>query len=773
MKLDKAQPNKYFEYIKTNEDFPQAYLEEIFLIAKISSDQKIKDEAKTILNKIANQDVLKAFKNRSKFDLTSGPKARDKNLLILFKMAKVCKTLKFGKMYKLLEDDDRIYIYDGLKFKEEIPNEIGCFEGIKNITINDYHMQTLPHTIGEITDLNELEIRGYQFQALPESISKLKQLKQLRIESPKINTIPNWISECESLEEIEIGGYSSRSYANYKELPILKNLKNLKTLRLSTIDIEHIKDDFFDIPSLEELELINIINLKEIPSSISKLTNLKRLVIANCKDLCSIPSQTIELKKLDTIKISSIPCIKEIDGRILFMPTIQNLIYSNMDANINIDQIKETKIERINIKEPELLAQFFSFSHIFTNLKELDITDIKGVNQIPESVGNLKQLKKISIHRTDINTLPKSIGNLNNLEEIDFRDSLEYIPNEFSKLNKLKHIYFGSAKLEFSFESLPESIDKLTIGAKSINMKHDHNLNIRNLTLSSRDIIEPQHFSKIKGLHVLSIMNCQNLNFDYISKLDSITHLELADYKHDIGDKISKLNSLESIDIYYSNYSKKDNSKFISPELTNIKTLKHLKISGWEGKSIIDMCKSIVGLEELELSFIEYLNQTDNFNQFINIISKKESLKSLVLNHIDMNNEMVKSICRLHQLENLKIKSFEANEITDQFLEMKNLKSLSISEFQVNTIPDWIGNLTNLENLELENMYDVETLPASLTNLTKLKRLSIYGIYPNELPEELNNLQLDQLKVRSSRGHTIRKMVLDILANKNTNIIYK
>ena len=57
-------------------------------------------------------------------------------------------------------------------------------------------------------------------------------------------------------------------------------------------------------------------------------------------------------------------------------------------------------------------------------LKDLDISDNRGIKNLPSTMSQLHDLSKLDISRTGFPKLPTSIGNLNHLKEFTCRDLL-------------------------------------------------------------------------------------------------------------------------------------------------------------------------------------------------------------------------------------------------------------------------------------------------------------------------------------------------------------
>ncbi|XP_076919687.1 putative disease resistance RPP13-like protein 1 [Bidens hawaiensis] len=74
-------------------------------------------------------------------------------------------------------------------------------------------------------------------------------------------------------------------------------------------------------------------------------------------------------------------------------------------------------------------------------LRVLSLSDYK-INEVPDTIGNLKHLRYLNLSRTLITQLPENVGNLYNLQTLILFGciKLSKLPNNFSKLKNLRHM---------------------------------------------------------------------------------------------------------------------------------------------------------------------------------------------------------------------------------------------------------------------------------------------------------------------------------------------
>jgi len=93
-----------------------------------------------------------------------------------------------------------------------------------------------------------------------------------------------------------------------------------------------------------------------------------------------------------------------------------------------------------------------------TNLKKLNLFGI-NFEKIPNSIGNLKNLELLQLRQINLQELPDSISGLTNLIKFDLRqNNLKTLPNSMVNLTNLTYLDLGSNKLE----TLPDVICNLT-----------------------------------------------------------------------------------------------------------------------------------------------------------------------------------------------------------------------------------------------------------------------------------------------------------------------
>lgn len=110
--------------------------------------------------------------------------------------------------------------------------------------------------------------------------------------------------------------------------------------------------------------------------------------------------------------------------------------YANMERAENWEKVRSCFVFD-DAKKWQVNNHFFSS---FEFLIRLDLSDASlCIDVLPQQVGNLLNMKYLSLRNTNIKSLPKSIGNLVNLQTLDLKQTKVH-EVEIKKLVKLRHL---------------------------------------------------------------------------------------------------------------------------------------------------------------------------------------------------------------------------------------------------------------------------------------------------------------------------------------------
>ncbi|CAH8349775.1 unnamed protein product [Eruca vesicaria subsp. sativa] len=229
-----------------------------------------------------------------------------------------------------------------------LPEETGDLRFIKKLELrNCKSLKSLPKSIGGVDTLETLYLAGSDIEELPEEFGKLENLVLLQMNKCKnLKRLPNSFGDLKSLYHLYMEETLvvelPESFGNLSNLMTLKMLKrplfrsDTKGTREETGFV--IPNSFSNLKSLEEMDArswgitgkipdvfekltsLKILNLgnnyfHSLPSSLTKLTNLKELILYDCQELTCLPPLPCNVEKLnlaDCVSLKSVSDLSEL-----------------------------------------------------------------------------------------------------------------------------------------------------------------------------------------------------------------------------------------------------------------------------------------------------------------------------------------------------------------------------------------------------------------------------------------------------------------------------
>ena len=377
-------------------------------------------------------------------------------------------------VYKKYGNQKRILLsFDKLR---EIPSYIFNLKQIEDLSISNNELTNIPEEIGKLSHLKRLEFQSNKIKTLPNSISGLDSLSEIHFCNNMnweqvfsvlakcknfksaifwdvgLDSIPTSILLCQNIEIIDLLGNSKIDYK--KAFDILKNLKNLKEVRFSF----YTKQIPTGLGKLQQLEVLNIEHSKieTVTDELGLLTNLRELHFRYCDKLTKIPRCISNCKKINKVSLYSMRDMFDFNYSI---KSLQGLDLTYLDLSQawrlkipkEVYSFKNLKFLGLNIYETD------SIPNGIGNLTQLEEIVLSPANYkyIPTDFGNLNSLKKIDLSGlSDLNFeyLFSILINLHNLEEIDINYGEQRLPDNISKLKRIKRIIMTNYKKDFTSE---------------------------------------------------------------------------------------------------------------------------------------------------------------------------------------------------------------------------------------------------------------------------------------------------------------------------------
>ena len=454
----------------------------------------------------------------------------------------------------------------------------------------------------------KLDFSGLSLKEIPPEIAELETLTELDISGSYLKKIPAFIGKIKSLKKLSVGtNYSSvHDYERINLIlpPALGNLHNLRSLTLSH-GISEIPEWVWGLKNLEALSIYNEC-IETIPAAIAGLNKLKKLRISGGK-ITKLPDEIGKHLPLEALDLEC-PELKKLP-----------------DSFSNLTLMRYFRFARSKLTSvPDFICGWVNLISLDIQMEWTFQGPVARLKNIPNNIGNLKNLINLNLSSTYITQIPDSLGDCP-LEYLELSGNFSKIPDGFGNLSKLKILNLSSEKTI----TLPDSLGNLAA--------------LRKMEIRSPSVVIPDSFGKLAALEKISLLAGKDIILPKtLGGLSSLIELYIdAREIQTIPGSIGKCRNLKLL------YITSDKLRTLPQSICELKKLEELNLDTFNLKKLPDSFGRLAALKS------------------VNIFSG--ALTSLP-----------ESICNLKKLKTLSIDAYNVNKLPDTFKKLSYVKNPNV-----------------------------------------------------------------------------------------------
>ncbi|KAM5560048.1 putative disease resistance protein RGA3 [Rosa sericea] len=297
-------------------------------------------------------------------------------------------------------------------------------------------------------------------------------------------------------------------------------------------------------------------------------------------------------------------------GNEYFTILLQNSLFQDVERHGDIITCKMHDLVHDlaqHVSKSKYLHSLFSNGAVLDNnspgFKALRVLNLymADIQELPDSIGNLRHLRYLNVMYTKIKAFPKSLGKLYNLQTFKMPYHLREFPKQIANLINLRHIYFGT------YMKVPAGVlRRLT--------------NLRSLPFVKMDKETGPQIEELGGLnHLKDALSIYNL--EHVRDKEEAEKANLVEKKH-----LRKL----FLTWGYRPSSSANSDEGVLEVLRPHSNLEFLRIHGFMGVEFPSWLSLSNNLKEIELSVCEKCEGAPALGHLRNLVHvKMEGMQNL------------------------------------------------------------------------------------------------------------------------------------------------
>ncbi|WVZ12621.1 hypothetical protein V8G54_017151 [Vigna mungo] len=493
---------------------------------------------------------------------------------------------------------------------------------------------------------------------------------------------------------------------------LLSPLKDLTLLRYLSLSLtfnrsseENLNNSICQLPKLQTLKLCNCHQFHGLPKNLTRLEDLRHIVINGRDSIQEMPSNIGKLRQLRTLNIFVVG-LKPGCG-------LAELHSLKLGGTLRIRGLENIPNEW-DAKEANLMTK--------KELNRLHLSwggsaNSEGSNVSAEKVlealqppSTLKSFEMRGYRGRQLSHWMRSVVVLRDLVEVNLLDcdNCDELP-PLGKLPLLK-------RLEVSGMKNVKWIDGETYdGVEEKAFPSLEKLTMRNLPNLER-MLREEGVEMLPRLSELRIFCVSNLKFPRLSSVEKLVAVSIDEVASFMEGVVGNLPSLKTLEI-----QSVKGAVVLPNQLRGLDALQELCIGDWQDVEYFTE-HVLEGLTSLRTLSINYCKKLKSLSEGVQHLACLESLT------ISGCPELMNLSSNMSQLTTLWTVSIKVcSRLPYGLQHVPSLRTLDITSCKCTSLPDWVGDMTSLQKLSIRFCRELRSLPNSIQHLTNLSHLSIHG----------------------------------------------